>query len=297
MANMTKELSLGELTVKLNALTDDCNKAIAEDKLTDNMLSKFKELEKAYAKAKTKIVYDELIADTKYKPLIAAIKKHYYPVLRHSVVREDGKTTEIRLEEKQTQIKLLKFAEYADLDTDWKYDADELNQALCLRAAQELGFSPAEIKEVAKTKYMLRKTKEMAEGKTPTSNTALCKAIQKVIDAALPSEDETTGNPYKCNNRDLGYMTMCYTKKGRTALSVAVVRGSAIIDLVMDVMHRIVEGKVYTLEYRMVKKDAADAKPADKPANKAESKKSATKKPANKTGKKDKKADKAKKAA
>jgi len=192
--------------------------------------------------------------------------------MRHAEVRDKDtrKITEFKLVEKPRQIDLLKFAKQNELATDWQHNGMALNQSLCLRAATELGFSKAEIAAVAKSYYMRKEAQELADGKAPVSNNALCKKLQAFINAILPPEDEEKGNVYKCNNHDVAYLLMTYTRKGRNALSIATSKDGALRMLVMDVMHRIITGKKYTLEYKQFKDESAkvsakkpDVKPDD----------------------------------
>lgn len=90
-------------------------------------------------------------------------------------------------------------------------------------------------------------------------------------------EDNGKGkNTHRVNNHDVAYLLMCYTKRGKKVLSVAVAKNAYIHRLVLDVMHRIVTGKAYDLEYRMVSADKAKkvgdtkAKAETKPETKAE---------------------------
>jgi len=249
---MEKIKTMAEVKTALENMVIEGNKAIATGMpITTDFLAEFASLEKDYADLKAKEVYSELMAEE--LPMIAAIKRYSYTIIRHQEVR-DSETkllSEFKLAEKEKQIDLLKFAKFGDLDTDWQHDVSLFNQSLCLRAAQELGYSKYQINKLAKTYYLQKQAAELANGKTPTSNNKLCQLLQKVIDAILPPADEE--NTYKCNNYDVKYLLMCYTKKGRAALSIAISKDGYLRNLVMDIMHRIIEGKLYSLEYKTKK--------------------------------------------
>ena len=250
--NKKNEAALAEVAAKLEKMVCDGNKAIAEGTLSADFAAGFAVLEKEYADLQARMVYDELAKEP--NPVIAAIKRYSYTVIKHKEVKDTDskKIAELSIVEKEKQIDLLKFCTYAKLDTFWQFAASKLNQLLCLRAAKELHFTASEIAKIAKSYYLREKAREIKMGKTPASNNALCKAVQRVIDTLLPPELDKQ-NIYKCNNHDVAYLLMCYTKKGRSALSIAVAKDSSIRNLIMDICHRIIEGKQYTLEYTMVK--------------------------------------------
>jgi hypothetical protein len=251
---MEKIKTMAEVKTALENKVAAGNKAIADKTpITADFLASFATLEKEYADLKAKEVYTELMSSK--TPLIAAIKRYSYTVIRHQEVR-DSETkllSEFKLVEKERQIDLLKFAKFGDLDTDWQHNVSYFNQSLCLRAAQELGYSKTQIAKLASTYYLQKQAAELANGKTPTSNNKLCQLLQSVIDAVLPPADEQKDNAFKCNNHDVKYVLMCYTKKGRNALSIAISKDAFLRNLVMDVLHRIVEGKLYSLEYKTKK--------------------------------------------
>ena len=89
-------------------------------------------------------------------------------------------------------------------------------------------------------------------------------------DVKVEIEDNGKGkNVFRVNNHDVAYLLMCYTKRGKKTLTVAVAKNAYIHRLVLDVMHRIVTNKSYDLEYRMVSADKAK-KNADTKEVKAE---------------------------
>jgi hypothetical protein len=252
---MEKIKNLADAKTALENRIKEGNKAIADGvPLTADFLAGFAAIEKEYAELKAQEVYRELMA--KELPMKAAIVRYSYTVIRHNEVRdsETKMISELKLVEKDKQIDLLKFAKFGDLDMSWQHKVAVFNQSLCLRAAQELGYSNHDIKKLASTYYLQKQAQELLDGKTVTSNSALCRILQRTIDAILPPADEDKGNTYKCNGYDVKYLLMCYTKKGRNALSIAVSKDGFLRNLVMDIMHRIIEGKLYSIEYR-TKKD------------------------------------------
>ena len=132
---------------------------------------------------------------------------------------------------------------------DWRYAIQKFNQLLCLRAAKELGVKSNPIK---KSFYMNKIAKSIEMGETPTSNTAMLKQLQFIIDKMLYTEGEH-GNIYKASSKDVAYLNMLYTKKGKTILSIATAKHGFLNALVMDVLHKAVCKKDYSIECKLEK--------------------------------------------
>ena len=268
----TGKESLSQIEKILADIADDCNAAIAEGNLTADMLAQFPVWEKAYAEKQASLVFAALAKEK--NPRIAAIKRYSFSVKRHKEIRdsETKRITEIQIVSKDKQIALDKFYKAAKLDTSWVHDVSAFNQLMCLWAAQELGYTAAELDTLAKSYYLGRQVKAIARGSTPTSNNALCKALQKVIDAMLPPESENGVNNYKCNNHDIAYLKLCYIKKGRETLGLAVSKDGYLRTLIADVLHRIVENKRYNVEYKAVEEKIDKPAPKTQTKDKAKSK-------------------------
>lgn len=258
-----------------------------------------KELEREYAKAKCVEVFDQL--KNEENPVKAAIIMHSYFTTSHSYTRTDsGAITSIKIvEDKPRQIDLVKLCKHCGLPADWQYKVEKFNQLLAMKTATDLKMSKAQIKKICDSFYMSKLAKEIDMGATPTSNTAICKQLQQIFDAVLfevsdktkteakseaPAKDEVpventnaeakseapakntkkVKNMHRVNNHDVAYLLMCYSKRGKKKLSVAVAKNSYVHRLVMDIMHRVVTGKTYDLEYRMIKKkDSAEVSAKD----------------------------------
>lgn len=215
-----------------------------------------KEAEAAYAEAKCIEVFGELAKSE--NPVKAAVAMHSYLVVSHRPLREDGVVTGFEIvEDKVRQIDLVKFCEFCKLPTMWKYAVEKFNQLLAMRTATELKMTKAQIKKICDSFYMSDLARQVEMGGTPDSNTAICKQLQQVIDGILFEDNGKGKNVHRVNNHDVAYLLMCYTKRGKKTLSVAVAKNAYIHRLVLDVMHRVVTGKAYDLEYRMVSADKA----------------------------------------
>jgi hypothetical protein len=257
ITKMDNVRTMSEVYAELGAKVVKGNNLIANNALSADFLAGFAKLEAEYAAASAKATYQALRNNA--TPIIDAIRQYSYTVMKHQEVKdtETKRITELKLVERQKQIDLLKMCKAIGKDDGWQYDAMAFNQWLCLRAAVEMGLSKADIANIAKTYYLQQKAVELADGKPVVSNNALTRGLQGVIDAILTNDGVDT---HKCNNHDINYLLLCYAKKGKSALSVAVAKDGYLRNLIMDVMHRIICNKMYTVEYS-IKKDATPATP------------------------------------
>lgn len=240
------------------------NEALKENDLAKATRTEkeLKDAEAAYAEAKCVEVFGELSQSE--NPVKAAVAMHSYLVVSHRVMREEGSVVGFEIvEDKVRQIDLVKFCEYIKVPTMWKYSVEKFNQLLALCTATELKMTKAQIKKICDSFYMSDLARQVEMGGTPDSNTAICKQLQQVFDAILFEDNGKGKNVYKVNNHDVAYLLMCYTKRGKKVLSVAVAKNAYIHRLVLDVMHRVVTGKAYDLEYRMISAEKAAKKVAE----------------------------------
>lgn len=249
--------SLNDIVSEANAEIRKYNEAMLASKI-DAMTAADKalgELEQEYAKAKAIFVYEGLKAGT--APMLDAIRRHDYGVIGHKDEKDSETGAVTRVEsEKSRQINLAKFEAWAKesyaVDSKWVHILQRFNQLLCMRAAKELGLNV----KVCDSYFVSEKAKEIELGATPLSNSSILKALQNVINAIV-------GDAYKATSHDVAYLLMTYTKKGKTALSVATSNHTTMQLLVGDILHRIVTAKGYSLQFKEAKaKD--EPKPAEK---------------------------------
>jgi len=261
---MEKTRTLATVLNELKAKVAEGNKAIGSNvELTHSFLAGFSVLEKEYAK----LVADKVYAELKKNPLpkVEASKQFSYPVMRKVEVKEDGKITELKLEESLRQIDILKFCEHGTqstkLDTMWKYEAIELCHYISMVTASDIGYSELELAVVDKSYYMQKEARALVEknlsnksGKIKVSNKSLVKRLQRVIDAILPPEDETKGNVYKVNNYHVNFILKGFTKLSRKPATISVAKDSFFRSLLFHVMHCLTTGKRCGIDgYRLAK--------------------------------------------
>ena len=259
MAEEVKKTPLQQAKEKYDAALKAANEAIAKTPQDINAYNTamvdLAAAEKEYASA----AQIEMFAAYKdvANPVIEIIRAYSYQTIGHKEVRnkDDGRVTSVDATVKDRQIDLLAFCKFAKLDTSWIHTASRFNQLMCLRAATELGCTPAEIKRISSSYYLQDAVKKIEMGKTPTSNTQVCKLLQRVIDEMLPNEDEDGKPIYKVNNHDVAYLDDLYGKKSnKSILTVRVSNDSFLRRILVDIAYRLItDGKYGVDGYKVAK--------------------------------------------
>lgn len=218
-----------------------------------------KEAEKEYADEAQWQAFSVL--KTAENPMVEAARQRVFGVLGHRPLKENGIQTGFEVVPKEKQIDLLALSAFCEKDTTWGYKVEKFNQLLTMRACKELGFTDAQIAEVAKTFYMRDLARAEKLGGTPTSNNQIVKMLQTIIDSFMMVPGEDGQNIYKANSHDAAYLLMCYTRQDKKALTVKVSKNRAVFGLLLDVCHRIVTGKMYDVSYKKQKGASEDSEP------------------------------------
>lgn len=204
------------------------------------------ELEKRYVVVKTSIVFRELVDDA--DPMMAAIKMHHFPVMRHKDVKDEMGLVTRSVEEVMRQIDLAKLCKFAAdrgkeiaKNPGWLFLAQKVNQLLTARQAVDLGINP---KVIYDSFYMSETAKKLDMGQTPASNTAILKLMQTVLDGLHDG--------LKANSHDVNYLVALYGKKGKGALTVACSNHANFRNLIGDVAYRAANGLTYGVEFKAV---------------------------------------------
>lgn len=209
--------------------------------------------EEEYANLAQLAMYDEYAK--KENPIIEIVKAYSYDIIKHSEIKDKatGRVLAVEPTGKTMQVDLLKFCERAKLDTLWSYTASKFNQMMCLRCAKDLGI---DCNKIAKSYYMSETAKKIDLGKTPTSNTQVCKVLQQVIDQMLPNRTDDDKVIYKVNNHDVAYIMDLYCRKSsQSKLTVKVANDSFFRRILFDIAHRLITNGKYDAEgYKIVKK-------------------------------------------
>lgn len=249
------EMAKDKYEIALKAANDALGKNPSDLVAYNAAMSDLDKAEKEYAKLAATAMYAEYAG----KPIVEIIKAYSYETLGHREKPSDDKDNPriIAVDPitKKRQIDLLAFCNHAKLDTHWELTASAVNQLMCLRAAKELG---ADVDKIAKSYFLKEKAREIKLGKTPTSNTQVCKLLQTVIDEILPCNDDDTP-VYKCNNYDVAYLDDLYGKKSnKNMLTVRVSNDAFFRRILVDICYRLVTNSKYGVDgYKGYKDETA----------------------------------------
>lgn len=234
---------------------DEYNAALDENNFVKMSQAEaaLKAAEDNYAETKEEEVFEALKAEE--NPVKAAIIEHSYNVVTHHANRKKGVIIGYELvTDRLRQIDLLKFCKYCDLPTAWQYKVEKFNQLLALRTANDLKLPKSKVKDICDSFYMNKLAREIDLGGTPDSNTQICKQLQMVVDAIIYEDNGKGKNLYRALSRDVTYLLLTYTKRNnKKVCSVQVAKNSYMHKLILDVIHRILTGGVYDLDYQIVK--------------------------------------------
>ena len=218
-----------------------------------------RDAEAEYAKQKAVEVYAECAKQP--NPIIHAITTFTYEILGHKDEKEDGVTVSATLDEHKTRtIDLYRMCTSQKLDTNWANVAQNHCLTLLLDQCAKLGFTAAQMKEISGSYALDKKARELREAKAdkskknPTSKSSMLSELQTVIDAVMKASG-ITDNKYRANNHDIAYFCALFCRKGKKSLTVAASNPAYYRRILMDVLHRIVCGLQYGVEFDMLDKD------------------------------------------
>lgn len=184
-------------------------------------------------------------------PMLAAVKQLTFPTIRivDKKVGEDKEKIPVSsIEDSEKFIDLLKLHKAVDggigKDKKWAGYIEKLNFLMTAQKAVDLGIDP---KAVHDSYAMSDIARQIDMGKTPTSKTNLLKTVQVIVTAMI-------GEEYKAVSHDVNFLMSIYSRKNRKALTVTCANHKYMRQYMMEICHRIVEGKSYALDYKQIKK-------------------------------------------
>ena len=224
------------------------------------------------------------IIDSAKEKLNKAVKEYNAEVIRLEFITLKGKThtmleaieqlniatiTEKEKEDKDTgiitysiepaikQISLVELSKFCGndiaIDNKWSYYIDKFCYLMTYRIASELGKPGSEVRrKLEQTYYITDVAKQMDMGKTPTSNTQMLKQLQTIVDAIIYKEDKNGNNIYKASSHDVAYILQTMSKRSKSG-TVVTPRPLTMHTLIMDVLHKIVKGNSYKIDYKTKK--------------------------------------------
>lgn len=199
----------------------------------------------------TSIAREECFAELKATddPMLAAIKRLSFMTIRAKDTKVGDEKIPVRIiEDSEKAIDLLKLHKAVSggigKDKNWAAMVEKLNFLMTAQKAVDLGIDP---KKVHDSYAMSDIARQIDMGKTPTSKTNILKTVQAIVTAMI-------GEEYKAVSHDVNFLMSVYSRKNRKALTVSCANHKYMRQYMMEICHRIVEGKSYDIDYKQIKK-------------------------------------------
>jgi hypothetical protein len=253
---MSKTLS--ELLIEAENAKKELNAAILSDSFSQVAKCKatFDKSVKDYNELA--VVLDFITLRSKSEPMKAAIEQLEIATIKSKENKDkDTGTITYTLEPATKQVDLVAFDEFCqreklDITPDrlWKYKVEKFCLLVTYKVMKDFGL---DTKKLESTYYISDVANQIDMGKTPTSNTAMLKQLQTIVDAMI-YEAEGEKNTYKATSHDVKYIVAVMTRRSKSKV-IAAPNPSTMHTLVMDVLNRIITDGAYSVDY-VTKKQA-----------------------------------------
>lgn len=186
-------------------------------------------------------------------PMLKAVQLMEYPAARVKEEKLDSeisaiKTSVYSLEMVDKPIKLRKLhkdvAGGIGKDKNWIYMAERFNLLMAARVAGDV--AGLKLNDISDSYAMKEISRKIDMGQTPTSNTKMLQALTKLVAAMI-------GPEYQPNMHDVKAIEWTYAKS-KGGLKVACSKHDGLVNMLMQVCHRIVTNGVWAVEYQTKKK-------------------------------------------
>ena len=182
-------------------------------------------------------------------PMLAAVKELSFMTIRAKDTKVGDEKIPVRvIEDSEKAIDLLKLHKAVKggigKDKNWAAMIEKLNFLMTAQKAVDLGINP---KTVNDSYAMSDIARQIDMGKTPTSKTNILKTVQAIVTAMI-------GEEYKAVSHDVNFLMSVYSRKNRKALTVSCANHKYMRQYLMEICHRIVENKSYSIDYKQIKK-------------------------------------------
>ncbi len=245
---MSEKKTKVELRAEAEALVKDYNEAIQSGDF--NKSAEINTKLEQVVNEHTSIAREECFAELKATedPMMAAIKRLTFPTIRCKDTKVGDEKIPVReIEDVDKAIDLLKLHKAVNggigKDKNWYLMIEKFNMLMTAQKAIDLGL---DAKAINDSYAMSEIAKAIDLGKTPTSKTNLLKTLQAIVTAMI-------GEEYKAVSHDVNFLLSVYSRKNRKALTVSCANHKYMRQYLMEICHRIVEGKKYEVEYKKVK--------------------------------------------
>lgn len=260
--------TMNEIKATLEAKAQEYNGLLLEKKYDKipAITKEMDELVQDYAKkAKEEFIETSKAAEN---PLVDALTRLTYNVVAYRDVADKETNVVTRtIVDKVRQISLADL--YSAIPSkfhasNWKYYVEKLNLLMCLWVAMELGAPASEIEKIKSDFRMQAASRDIAMGKTPTSNTQLLAQVQTTIDQILYDEEtvEIKGktqnrNRYRVTSHDVVFLRHAYTKLGREVKHISTLNHGKLALVLAQIMNEKLTNTGYKADYAVNKEKAA----------------------------------------
>lgn len=247
MAN--EKLSKVELRAKAEELVLKYNEAIQNGDFNTaaKLNTEIEQTVNEYTAIAREECFDKLRATD--DPMLAAVKELSFMTIRVKDTKVGDEKIPVRtIEDAEKPIDLLKLHKSVNggigKDSKWAAMIEKLNFLMTAQKAVDLGINPKAINDSYAMSDIAR---QIDMGKTPTSKTNLLKTVQSIVTAMI-------GEEYRAVSHDVNFLMSVYSRKNRRALTVSCATHKYMRQYMMEICHRIVEGKTYDIDYKQIKK-------------------------------------------
>ncbi len=249
MADEKKITTKEELRAKAEDLARDYNDAVQNGNFNaaTKLNTEIEDTVNEYTSIARQECFDKLKATE--DPMLAAVKELTFMTIRAKDTKVGDEKIPVRIvEDIDKPIDLLKLHKAVPdgigKDKNWSSMIEKLNFLMTAQKAVDLGIDPTSINDSFAMSDIARK---IDMGKTPTSKTNILKTVQSIVTAMI-------GEEFKATSHDVNFLMSVYSRKNRKALTVSCSNHKYMRQYMMEICHRIVEGKSYAIEYRTIKK-------------------------------------------
>lgn len=249
-----KTLTIEEQLDAIKVLIKSANDALSDDKNPKDFVEDCeKAVEKLNSDLRT-IEYAKWLKED--KPMFTALKQGDIKQKRLKHVQPSEKKAECyELAEFDKLVDVIEFNDYAK-ETEkknlfprgsWIHEIEIFTKYLAMRIASDL-----ENNQDIKNNFKMSASAQSSDYKvaSPTSNKSLKTVAQYLVDGIIfePTEKDKDKNVFIFENKDLKFILLAMTRKGKSRASLSMPRVSTITDLLTETMHRIVTKKEYVIE-------------------------------------------------
>lgn len=249
-----KTLTIEEQLDAIKALVKSANDALTGEESPKQFIE---DCEKAVDKLNSdlrNIEYAKWLKED--KPMFTALKQGDIKQKRLKHIQPSEKRAEsYELTEHDKLVDIVEFNDYAK-ETEkrnlfprgsWIHEIEIFTKYLAMRIASDL-----ENNQDIKNNFKMSATAQSSDYKvaSPTSNKSLKTVAQYLVDGIIfePTEKDKDKNIFIFENKDLKFMLLAMTRKGKSRASLSMPRVSTITELLTETMHRIVTKKEYVIE-------------------------------------------------